>query len=215
MSAKDLNATYDAWSRTYDSTPNPLIPIEEIAVYSILRSVSFDNVLDAGTGTGRHAIKLAELGKRVLAVDANSQMLGVANKKASMRKLPIEFLANDARNLSFEDESFDLVICALTLAHIEILDEPCQELVRVLRSNGSLIISDLHPYVQAEFGPDFETQIVEGEDGLFFPNFHSEVSDYLDALRTSGGEIVTAFDVPLQNKGEVFPGALVIWARKP
>jgi hypothetical protein len=69
--------------------------------------------------------------------------------------------------------------------------------------------------VQAEFGPDFETRIVEGEDGLFFPNYHAEVSDYLDAVQTVGGEIIATFDVPLQNKDEIFPGALVILARRP
>jgi malonyl-CoA O-methyltransferase len=142
MPIRSLNATYDKWSRTYDRTPNPLVPIEEIAVHSLLRMISFKNVLDAGTGTGRYAIKLAGQGKRVIAVDTNINMLNEARKKASVRKLTIKFLANDIKNLSFEDESFDLVVCALTLAHIESLDEPCHELVRVLMSNGSLLISD-------------------------------------------------------------------------
>lgn len=215
MSDKDLNSTYDAWSRSYDTTPNPLIPIEEQAVYSLLRSINFNTALDAGTGTGRHAIKLAEQGKCVVAVDANRKMLREASKKAQARKLPIKILANDIHLLSFEDESFDLVVCALTLAHIESLEEPYHELIRVLHRNGSLIVSDLHPFVQQEFGPDYETDIVEGKEGLSFPNYHSEVSDYLQAVESSGGEIMKVLDVPLQNKGEVFPGALVVWARKP
>jgi hypothetical protein len=34
MDSRDLNATHDAWSNTYDETPNPLIEVEEMAVRS-------------------------------------------------------------------------------------------------------------------------------------------------------------------------------------
>lgn len=215
MTAKDLNSTYDAWSSSYDKTPNPLIPIEEIAIKSLLRSIEFHDVLDAATGTGRHAIYLAEMGKQVAAVDCNANMLEEARKKASARNLSIDFRQDDVRNLSFKDESFDLVICSLALAHIESLVEPCKELIRVVRHNGYLVISDLHPFIQAQFGPEFETGIVEGKGCLYFPNYHAEVSDYLKAVEATGGEIITALDVPLKNKGKVFPGALIVWARKP
>ena len=214
MNSRDLNATYDAWSDTYDETLNPLIPVEEITVHSLLRSIEFHDVLDAGTGTGRYAIYLAEQGKRVSAIDCNGKMLKEARRKAAAQDLSIDFRLDDIRGLSFENETFDLAICALTLAHIESLTEPCSELMRVLRQNGHLIISDLHPFVQEEFGPEFETGIVEGEGLFYFPNYHTEVSSYLGAVESSGGEIVTALDVPLQNKGEVFPGGLIIWARK-
>jgi hypothetical protein len=87
--------------------------------------------------------------------------------------------------------------------------------MRVLRCGGYLIISDLHPSVQAEFGPDFETGIVEGKGQLYFPNYHSRVEDYLEGVEQAGGEVVAAIDIPLESKGEVFPGALIVWAKKP
>jgi ubiquinone/menaquinone biosynthesis C-methylase UbiE len=214
MKTHNLNETYDAWSKTYDETPNPLIPMEEIVVRSLLRFMEFHDVLDAATGTGRHALYFAEHGKRVTAIDCNEKMLVEARKKAEQRKLKIEFRREDVGRLSFDKGSFDLVICALALAHVKDLKQPCQEFLRVLRYGGHLIISDLHPFVQAEFGPDFELEI--GGKGMhFFPNYHAQVEDYLESVELAGGKIMAAIDVPAENKGEVFPLALIIWAKKP
>lgn len=214
MDTRDLNATYDAWSNTYDETPNPLIEVEEMAVRSLLRTIEFHDVLDAATGTGRYAVYLAEQGKRVAAVDCNENMLAEARRKAAARQLVIEFRREDISSLSFGDSSFDLVICALTLVHIEDLTKPCREFVRVLRHGGHLVISDAHPFVQAEGGPDRMLELVEGKEPLFFPSYHSQVEDYLQATKSAGAEVLAALDIPLKLRGEVFPGALVVWAKK-
>jgi ubiquinone/menaquinone biosynthesis C-methylase UbiE len=215
MDNRNLSATYDAWSKTYDETPNPLIEIEEEVVQSLLQTIEFHDVLDAATGTGRYALYLAQQGKQVAAVDCNEKMLTEARKKADARQLPIEFRQEDISSLSFEDSSFDLVVCALTLSHIEDLTKPCQEFVRVLRPSGHLIISDLHPEIQAVFGPDFCSEHVEGEGPLFFPNYHSQVDDYLQAVNSAGAEIMAVRDISqLELRGKMFPGALLIWAKK-
>jgi ubiquinone/menaquinone biosynthesis C-methylase UbiE len=214
MDTRDLNATYDAWSNTYDETPNPLIEVEEMAVRSLLRTIEFHDVLDAATGTGRYAVYLAEQGKRVAAVDCNENMLAEARRKAAARQLAIEFRREDISSLSFGDSSFDLVVCGLALVHIEDLAKPCREFVRVLRHGGHLVISDLHPVVQAEEGPDRMLELVEGKEPLFFPSYHSQVEDYLQATKSAGAEVLAALDIPLKLRGEVFPGALVVWAKK-
>src|SRR5688500_18466332 len=97
--------TYDALSATYDSSPNPLLPIEALPVKSLLRTIDFEDVLDAATGTGRYAIYLAELGKRVTAVDASPGMLAVARAKADKAILPIRFLEEKLDALSLPDAS--------------------------------------------------------------------------------------------------------------
>ena len=56
--------------------------------------------------------------------------------------------------------------------------------------------------------------LFEGEEPLFFPNYHSQVEDYLQAVKSAGAEVLAVLDIPLKLKGEVFPGALVVWAKK-
>jgi len=212
MDAHDVRATYDAWSATYDETPNPLIAVEEIAVRSLLRTMEFQRVLDAATGTGRYAIYLARQGKQVAAIDDNEKMLAVAQRKAHARQLSIEFRKENVSNLSFDDSSFDLVICALALSHLQDLSGPCRELVRVLRRGGHLIISDLHPEIQATMGPDHK-ELIQGEE-RFFPTYHSQVEDYLQVVKLAGAEVIAAIDIPLETQRGVIPGALIVWARK-
>lgn len=91
MNAQNVMATYDIWSETYDETANPLIPIEEMTVRPLLRTIEYHDVLDAATRTGRHAIYFAEQGKRVSATDCNKKMLAKARAKARQQQLSIEF----------------------------------------------------------------------------------------------------------------------------
>jgi ubiquinone/menaquinone biosynthesis C-methylase UbiE len=212
MDVQDVRATYDAWSTIYDETPNQLIAVEEIVVRSLLRTIEFDRVLDAATGTGRYAIYLAEQGKQVSAIDDSEKMLAVAQSKAQARQLSIEFRQEDISNLSFEDSSFDLALCALALCHVENLSGPCRELIRVLRPGGHLIISDLHPGVQAMMGPD-RKELIQGEE-RFFPAYHSHVEDYLEAVKLAGAEVIAAIDIPMETQRGLVPGALIVWAKK-
>ena len=215
MKAKKLNQTYDIWSEFYDEFANPLIPIEEMAVRSLLRTIEFQDVLDAATGTGRHAIYLAQQGKRVAATDCNENMLSKAREKADREGLAIEFRLEDISEISFENSSFDLVICALVLAHIKDLTKPCQEFMRVLRPGGHLIITDLHPFVQREMGPEHRWELIEGETPVFFPNCHSDTEDYRTTMEKIGAKIMAILDIPMKLAEEVFPGALIVWAKKP
>ena len=214
MMSKDLDRTYDFWSEFYDEFDNPLIPIEEMAVRSLLRTIDFHHVLDAAAGTGRHAIYLTQQGKSVVAIDRNEKMLSKAREKALSKELVVEFRIADVSEIPFEPGSFDLVLCALALAHIKDLSKPCQEFVRVLRPGGNLIITDLHPFVQRELGPEHQWEIVEGQTPVFFPNYHASTGDYLEALELPEVEIVAVLDIPMKLHEELFPGALILWAKK-
>jgi ubiquinone/menaquinone biosynthesis C-methylase UbiE len=215
MSVETVMTTYDLWSETYDQTDNPLIPIEEMAVRSLLRTIEFQDALDAATGTGRHALYLAEQGKCVSAVDGNQKMLAKAQDKARQRRLTIDFRREDVGELSFADGSFDLVICALALAHVEDLAKPCREFMRILRGGGHLIITDLHPSVQEEMGTDRRWKVIEKQRAVFFPNYHARVEDYRQATEAVGAQVVALLDIPMKLGRELFPGALLVWARKP
>jgi ubiquinone/menaquinone biosynthesis C-methylase UbiE len=212
MGAQTVKATYDAWSESYDQSISQMAEVEEIVVKSLLRSLVFTDVLDAATGTGRYACYLAENGKRVAAVDFSQKMLAEARKRAEERGLSIDFRCEDISDLSFTDSSFDLVMCALALAHVDDLKKPTEEFVRVLRGGGYLIITDLHPQMQASLGPCYKV-VIAGKE-RFFPNHHTSVEEYTDTLETVGANVVAAIDIPKLRQG-VEPGGLLVWAKKP
>lgn len=219
MTTQRVTETYDSWSKTYDTHDNPLIPIEELAVRSLLRTLEYETVLDAATGTGRHALFLAEQGKQVTAIDASPGMLAEARKKAAAQRLPVRFEQADLVELPLQDVSCDLVLCALALAHVKDLSNPCQELVRVLRPGGNLVISDLHPWFQAQYGPEYRAELLEGET-FFFPCYHSHVDKYLHAVQGAGAQVLAALDIPSrwippEGRHVAVPGALIVWAQKP
>lgn len=77
---------YAKWAQTYDQENNPLIRLEERALDGLVQDVPAV-VLDAACGTGRHALRFAATGSRVLGVDASPEMLARARAKANALRL--------------------------------------------------------------------------------------------------------------------------------
>jgi cyclopropane fatty-acyl-phospholipid synthase-like methyltransferase len=71
-------------------------------------------VLDAGCGTGEHALFFAARGHRVVGIDFVPEAIRRARAKAAERGLSVEFLVKDATALGDWGERFDSVIdCGL------------------------------------------------------------------------------------------------------
>ena len=137
---------YAEWSNQYDGEPNPLITLEETLVLELIGDVAGLDVLDVACGTGRYAIPLAQAGARVTGIDLSEEMLDLARRKAAGSGLSLDLRVADVRALPFPDGSFDLAICALALCHLPDLNLAAQELARVLRPGGRVVISDFHPF---------------------------------------------------------------------
>jgi len=107
-------------------------------------------VLDAGGGTGRWSIRMAKKGCRVVLVDISEGMLNVAREKIIQEGLQnrIEIRKGDITELSFPDNTFDLVLCEHTLFLFKEQDKVVRELVRVLKTKAPLVISAQNRYAQ-------------------------------------------------------------------
>lgn len=88
-------------------------------------------VLDAGTGTGRAALLLARAGAAVTAVDASSEMLAIARRRAIEEGATIRFLAGDLHALEFADRSFDVAVSFRVIMHAPRWELCIGELCRV------------------------------------------------------------------------------------
>jgi SAM-dependent methyltransferase len=67
-------------------------------------------VLDAGCGTGEHALMAAALGLDTTGVDGATTAIDLARSKAAERGIAVRFLVADALNLGSLGETFDTVI---------------------------------------------------------------------------------------------------------
>ncbi len=175
---------YALWSASYDYEHNGLIYVEERQVDRLLAPLTFSNVLDVGTGTGRHALKLAQRGVSVTALDQSPEMLAVAREAAQREGLPVDFRRHSLdEDLPFEDRQFDLLICALMLSHVANLAHALQEFARVLRKGGYLLITDFHPdHILYGWRTAFR------RDGVKYqiPTMGHSKDDYLETITTSG-----------------------------
>ena len=100
---------------------------------------SSDDVIECACGTGMLTEGIAQRCNRLIATDFSSKMLKKAEKKCKTYS-NVSFEKADILHLSYPDQSFDKVIAANV---IHLLDEPLgalEELNRVCRKGGTLII---------------------------------------------------------------------------
>jgi cyclopropane fatty-acyl-phospholipid synthase-like methyltransferase len=100
-------------------------------------------VLDAGCGTGEHALFLASQGHRVIGIDFVEEAIRRARLKAAERGLTVEFLVKDATKLAGWGERFASVI-DWGMFHVFCDDDRrryAQGLAQVLKPGGRLFLA--------------------------------------------------------------------------
>lgn len=129
-----LAATYDArWSFYVDAT------VRETLARLLVQPG--DRILDVGCGTGSLLSRLHSLypQARLAGIDPVSEMLAVAR-----RRLPayVELREGWADRLPYADESFDLLVSNNMFHYIAQPLAALREMRRVLRTGGTLVVTD-------------------------------------------------------------------------
>ena len=97
------------------------------------------NVLDVACGTGDMALALQDADCTVTGVDLSEEMLAIAEQKAPAAT----YMIADAERLPFPDETFDAVTCAFGVRNFVHLERGLNEMLRVLKPCGSMVILEL------------------------------------------------------------------------
>jgi ubiquinone/menaquinone biosynthesis C-methylase UbiE len=104
-------------------------------------------VLDVGTGPGFFACILSEEGHMVTGIDSSEGMLACARENAEKLGVQPTFLHMDLNAMSFEDESFDVLIMRNVTWTLEFPEQVYTEFKRVLKPGGMLIIYDANWHI--------------------------------------------------------------------
>ena len=99
-------------------------------------------ILDVGCGTGFFTILLAKQGHHVTGIDLTSDMIANSQILAKEEQVSCDFQVMDAEHLSFQDESFDVVISRNLTWTLPEAAQAYKEWTRVLKPGGILLNFD-------------------------------------------------------------------------
>ncbi len=118
-----------SWRRRAIATLKPLQPKQ---------------VLDVATGTADLALEAYSQLKpeKISGIDISMEMLEIGRKKIAKKGLEnaIELKLDDSENLSFESNTFDAVTVAFGVRNFEHLAKGLEEMYRVLKTDGQVVI---------------------------------------------------------------------------
>jgi SAM-dependent methyltransferase len=166
----DLSAAardeYDRIAEVYEAITQDNLAnahFERPMIRSLLPPVEGKRVLDAGCAAGHHSEWLADQGAVVTAIDLSPRMVERTRARLAGRG---EVRVHDLRDpLTFlEDGSVDVVLSSLTIHYLDDLGPAFGEFRRVLRPDGSFVLSTHHPFVDwqwFEMAGYYETGVVE------------------------------------------------------
>ena len=147
----DVAAMFDRVAARYDLV-NDLLALGQTRIWRSMVVNAVDpkpgqQILDLAAGTGTSSAPFAKRGAYVVPCDFSLGMLAVGKQ----RQPDLPFVAGDAMNLPFKDGVFDAVTISFGLRNVQDHDRALQEMLRVTRPGGVLIVCEFSAPVWKPF----------------------------------------------------------------
>ena len=157
---------------------------------NIIGSAPINSLLDLGTGTGRILELLQGQYRRGLGVDASHRMLTIARDKLDKAGIThASVRQGDIFNLSFERQSFDLIIIHQVLHFLYDPAPAIKEATKMLSPGGRMVVIDFAPHDLDYLRSDF------AHARLGFP--HETVAEW---MKSQGLDVEKISDLTPQNE---------------
>ena len=129
-----------------EASPNAWMPLR------ILAPLKGDRLLDVGCAAGEYTRVLAEGFDATDAIDIEPERLAVFSQALTHSAIAdrIHVLNMSAEQLTFRDGAFDVVTAIETLEHVVDLDAALDEMRRVLKPGGYLLVTGPNRYFPLE-----------------------------------------------------------------
>ena len=117
----------------------------------LLGDVTGKTVLDIGCGGGLLSEKFAKAGARVTGIDLSPTAIDAAKEHAEKSGLSIDYRNCPMTGLLNKGESFDIVLCAEMLEHVDDLTRTIEESASLVRAGGYYLFETINKTLKARF----------------------------------------------------------------
>lgn len=148
MKKQSSDDWFKDWANEYDKTLGKIDRHHQLLDLVVkLSEVEKDHkVLDIGCGTGLLSLKFLKRAEcNITAIDSSLEMLSIFIKKIQKLGLSsrIKYKLEDAKNLDFNSNSFDIVASTVTLHHLQNKYPTIEKIYKILKPNGRFILGDI------------------------------------------------------------------------
>lgn len=173
------------------------------------------NLLDLGTGLGRHAVYFSKQGFNVSAMDISDYAIDYLKNWAIKENVSINAEVGDMLCLPYPDQSFDCIFAYHVISHTDSigLKKIIAEIERVLRPNGEVYLSlcskESTEFTEKRFPMlDKNTLISQDELEKGIPHFYADMNDLKELLTNFQVELIKHteyyYDFNNKNRREKF-----------
>jgi phosphatidylethanolamine/phosphatidyl-N-methylethanolamine N-methyltransferase len=135
-----VERVYEKLAAVYDLVFGPTLHPGRLVALDRMAIKPGNRVLEVGVGTGINA-SLYPRTCQVTGIDLSGSMLGKARERVARERLTnVRLLEMDAANMTFADESFDIVYAPYLISVVPDPVRVAQEMRRVCRKGGRIII---------------------------------------------------------------------------
>ncbi len=163
-------------------------------VEKLLGDVAGKKLLDAGSGEGYLARHYAKKGANVTAIDLSQRLIETSEQMSENEGVTVDYRVDNVCYIeSVPNDEFDIVLSNLVLLNVPRLDDAINEFHRVMKVEGILVFSIVHPafnfygpgsWEMGEKDPDTKRR-----EGLYFKiDRYFEEEEYERSWKTRQGE---------------------------
>ena len=142
---KDNNFNYQAYYKnlkTENGSTLEKLVLKLINIKTLKKKNPEAKMLELGFGNGGLMLSLIKEGFNVRGIDLSQENVKALQEKLKEKNIPPSNIScGDILKTPFLDEEFDIIIACEVLEHITNLDEAVREMNRILKPQGTIIIS--------------------------------------------------------------------------